>query len=285
MLIRRQWSCRRLNGIILQTVPCSARYSTDSDIPNSEQNGLAKPEIDLIPVKSYKDAALLKKLILADNRGLSGIYRWVNNKNQKSYVGSGVDLAKRLISYYNPNELNDNPRSIHAALLKYRHENFTLEILEYCDTAKLLEREQYYFDILNPEYNNLKFAYSLLGFRHSPENIEKFKLKTISPEHRKLLSSVHKGKLVSEETRNKLSVATANYKKNNPLSPSALANIRAKTLEREGVPVKVLNTQTNEVKEFTSQTEAGEHLGVTRQAIYNAIKRNKPIKEIYIVSK
>jgi hypothetical protein len=91
--------------------------------------------------------------------------------------------------------------------------------------------------------------------------------------------------LVSQETREKLAVATANYKKNNPLSPEALANIRAKTLEREGVPVKVLNTLTNEVSEFTSQTEAGEFLGVTRQVIYNAIKRNKPIKDIFIVSK
>lgn len=117
------------------------------------------------------------------------------------------------------------------------------------------------------------------------QDIEKFKLKIISPEHRELLSSVHKGKLVSKETRDKLSVATTNYKKNNPLSTSALANIRAKTLEREGVPVKVLNTQTNELKEFTNQTEAGKFLGVTRQAIYNAIKRNKPIKDIFIVSK
>jgi hypothetical protein len=96
---------------------------------------------------------------------------------------------------------------------------------------------------LNPEYNILKFAYSLLGFKHSPENIEKFKLKIISPEHRELLSSVHKGKLVGKETRDKLSAATINYKKNNPLSTSALANIRAKTLEREGVSVEVLNTQ------------------------------------------
>lgn len=138
---------------------------------------------------------------------------------------------------------------------------------------------------MNPEYNILKFAYSLLGFRHSPENLEKFKSKIISPEHKEILSLAHKGKLVSQDTRNKLAVATANYKKNNPLSSEALANIRTKTLEREGVSVTVLNTQTNEVREFTNQTEAGEFLGVTRQAIYNAIKRGKPIKGIFLISK
>jgi len=40
-----------------------------------------------------------------------------------------------------------------------------------------------------------------------------------------------------------------------------------------------------EIKEFTNQTEAGEFLGVTRQAIYNAIKRGSSIKGIYLISK
>jgi hypothetical protein len=44
-------------------------------------------------------------------------------------------------------------------------------------------------------------------------------------------------------------------------------------------------TQTNEVKEFTNQTEAGEFLGVTRQAIYNAIKRDSPINGVYQITK
>lgn len=113
---------------------------------------------------------------------------------------------------------------------------------------------------------------------------------------------IHTGKDVSKETRDKLSLATANYKKNNPLTAEALANIRAKTIEREGVAVTVLNTQTNEVKSFTNlpsssaygsrrwgrprgQTEAGLFLGISRQAIYNAIRRGKPVKGIYLISK
>lgn len=166
-------------------------------------------------------------------------------------------------------------------MLKYGHQNFTLEILEYCLQSELLEREQYYLDLLVPEYNILKTAYSLLGYRHSPENLEKLKKKVISPLHKEILSSTHKGKLVSRETRDKLAAATAKYRKDNHLSPEALANLRSKTLAREGVSVSVLNTETNEVKEFTNQTEAGLFLGVTRQAIYNAIKRSTPIKELF----
>jgi hypothetical protein len=52
-----------------------------------------------------------------------------------------------------------------------------------------------------------------------------------------------------------------------------------------GVSVSVFNTETKEIKEFTSQTEAGEFIGVTRQGIYNAIKRSSPINGIYIITK
>lgn len=48
------------------------------------------------------------------------------------YVGSGIDLSKRMKEYFNKSELIRNPRPIHAALLKYEYENFRLEILEYC---------------------------------------------------------------------------------------------------------------------------------------------------------
>jgi len=149
----------------------------------------------------------------------------------------------------------------------------------------LLEREQFYLDLLIPDYNILKSAYSLLGFIHSQETIDKLKAKIISPEHKEILSLIHKGKIVSSETINKLAIATASYKKNNPLTPEALDNIRSKTTVREGVSVSVLNTQTNEVKEFTNQTEASLFLGVTRQAIYNAIKRDTLINGIYLISK
>jgi group I intron endonuclease len=59
---------------------------------------------------------------------------------------------------------------IHKALLKYRYSNFSFEILEYCEPKKCIEREQYYLDLLKPEYNILKNAGSPLGFKHSEES-------------------------------------------------------------------------------------------------------------------
>lgn len=246
-------------------------------------NNNLKP-VSITPVKCYNDALLNKDTILLENKNKSGIYRWINKLNNNTYVGSGLNLSKRIGEYYSQSELQRNPRPIHAALLKHKYENFKLEILEYCRADELITREQYYLDLLEPEYNILKHAYSLLGFKHSDENIAKFKLKKISQEHKELLSSVHLGKEVSEETRNKLSLATANYKKQNPLTPEALANITAKTTEREGVSVTLLNIQTNEKLDFPTLTKCAEYLGIKRQAVRNAINRGSVIKQLYRVS-
>lgn len=131
--------------------------------------------------------------------GINLVFIWspegirINNLNGNTYVGSGANLAKRIGDYYNQSELVRNPRPIHLALLKYEHNNFTLEILEYCSKNILIEREQYYLDLLNPEYNILKHAYSLLGYKHSEENIAKFKLKKISDPPRPLDAGLPSG--------------------------------------------------------------------------------------------
>ena len=48
--------------------------------------------------------------------------------------------------------------NICRALLKYGYSNFSLSIIEYCDANNCLAREQYYIDLLEPEYNILKHA-------------------------------------------------------------------------------------------------------------------------------
>ena len=90
-------------------------------------------------------------------------------------MGSGLDLSKRIGDYYKKRELNRNPRPIHAALLKYGYENFKLEILEYCEKLKCIEREQYYIDLIKPEYNILSKANSSFGYKHSEKSLIKLR--------------------------------------------------------------------------------------------------------------
>jgi len=51
----------------------------------------------------------------------------------------------------------------------------TLEILEYCDISIVINREQYYLDKYEPEYNILTKAGSSLGFRHYEQTLSMFR--------------------------------------------------------------------------------------------------------------
>jgi group I intron endonuclease len=101
-------------------------------------------------------------------------------------VGSSVNLALRLKYYFNINFINDKKRGrslIHEALLNYGYSNFSLEILEFCESSEVLSREQYYLDLLN-----LNIIFYLLqghvweGCKRSPETIAKFKALSLTPE-------------------------------------------------------------------------------------------------------
>jgi group I intron endonuclease len=117
----------------------------------------------------YNNSWLNKSNVLKENRGKSGVYRWVNKLNNETYIGSSINLTNRLGEYYSKKYLKykSNNSRINRALLKYGYENFDLEILEYCNKENVINREQYYLDLLNPEYNILKIAGSSLGFKHS----------------------------------------------------------------------------------------------------------------------
>lgn len=62
---------------------------------------------------------------------------------------------------------------IKKVLLKHGYSQFKLEIIEYCNSKDLIEREQFFIDMLKPEYNTLKTDYSSLSFKHSKESLVK----------------------------------------------------------------------------------------------------------------
>jgi len=127
--------------------------------------------VKILPILSYPDTNQCKTFIFSQNKNKSGIYCWYNKITNKSYVGSAVNLTKRLKCYYSLNFLKKNllrNRSlIYAAFLEHTYSDFSLDIFEYCNRNIILIREQYYMDILKPKYNMLKRANSRLGHKHS----------------------------------------------------------------------------------------------------------------------
>ena len=83
----------------------------------------------ITPLLIYDNADLFKLRAVSENRGKSGVYRWINKINGKSYIGSSVNLGKRLGNYYNLNTISTGDMLIYKALIKYGYSNFSLEIL------------------------------------------------------------------------------------------------------------------------------------------------------------
>jgi len=116
------------------------------------------------------------------------------------------------MQYYNIKYITRVSKSslICRALLKYGYSSFKLEILEYCDPSSVIEREQYFIDLLKPEYNILKVAGSFFGYKHTPESLEKMTCREIalnrSEETKAKLRQAALGKTYvhTEETKIKL---------------------------------------------------------------------------------
>ena len=60
----------------------------------------------IVPIKSYSNVNTMKLVILKENKGLSGIYRWINNVNGKSYIGLAINLNVQLNKHYKSNKFN-----------------------------------------------------------------------------------------------------------------------------------------------------------------------------------
>lgn len=99
---------------------------------------------------------------------------------------SSANLSSRLSSYLSINYLTKRASiynsKIYNALLAYGYNNFSLEILEYCDRSNVIKVEQDYIDRFKPEYNTLTKEGSSLNFKHSKQTLDKFKSRKLSTE-------------------------------------------------------------------------------------------------------
>lgn len=83
---------------------------------------------------------------------VSGVYRILNTKNNKCYIGQSLDIERRLDQHYRA--LNSLSHRHHSEDFqkdwdKYGENAFKAEILELCPESKLEEREKYWIAFYN----------------------------------------------------------------------------------------------------------------------------------------
>ena len=163
----------------------------------SQQHKLELANLKSTAVSLLYNLSKDRIVFLKEFNNKSGLYLLHFYVNGKQYVGSGIDLRKRLYTYYFPSRLVDG-RHIYNYLLKYGHVNFSviiLHVLGITDSSnkiELISKEQEYLNLYKPILNLNPVAGSSMGFKHSEES-------------KKLIFEYRKGKPLSSETKKRLS--------------------------------------------------------------------------------
>jgi group I intron endonuclease len=126
----------------------------------------------------FNNVLISKRDIYKQLKGKAGVYLFINNLTGKIYVGSSIVLSKRMAShFYHANSSKETKIILYRAMRKYKLENFSLAILEFCkpDVIVCSDLEKKWIDFYKPDYNVLKIPGSSSGFRHSIDTINKLK--------------------------------------------------------------------------------------------------------------
>ncbi len=228
---------------------------------------MKKTIVQLVPQvepTKYKNVDLEKFKILQENKGKSGIYMFQNFINRQRYIGSAQDLFTRLLFYYSNSSmeavLKRSKSHICSALLKDGRSNFSLEILEYCEPEKCLEREGYYLKQIKPEYNIAKDPTAPMSGRiHSDESRKRMSDIAKKSENSGRFKKEHKH---SDEIRKKIYGA----KKGQP------------KIDGSGSPsqaIEVFYKENNQTTIYGSISEAARALNIKQSIISMYLIRNQ----------
>lgn len=166
-----------------------------------------------------------------------GIYKISNTIDDRIYIGSSKNIYTRF-AVHKSNLINNHHDNVKLQnfINKYGFDKLVFQDEEYCEEEKLFEREQWYFDnVIRWGYDfninrdarranlgkkmsdeqKLKLSIAKKGKKQSPEHAAKSRLSAVGFKHsqafKDICSRTHKGKIVSDETKEKMSKKVNQY--------------------------------------------------------------------------
>ena len=209
----------------------------------------------------------------------SGIYK-ITSPSGKIYIGEAINLKERCSFYLNPNRVKKQ-RAIYNSLIKYSVEQHGIEIIEFCEVNKLLERERHWQEFYNSVNDGLNCYLTKTNE----------KKKVLSEETKKLMSDKAKGegnhffgKKHTDESL--LKISRASKGENNINYGSKLKNddwLLKQSNSNSKTPIKIINIETNEENIFLNSKLAAKFLGCSPSTIRMAKTEKYKINKKYII--
>lgn len=101
---------------------------------------------------------LLGRII--ENNKKTGIYKITNINNSKVYIGQAVNLQDRIKTHIKCGVGIDTPKNrLYSEMVALGPENFTFEIVEYCNKSELNEKEKFWIKTLQSQ----EWGYNMTG--------------------------------------------------------------------------------------------------------------------------
>lgn len=219
------------------------------------------------------------------------IYKITNKVNGKCYIGKTSIGYEKRFKKHKLNAENKINRRLYDAMNYYGYDNFTIEVLDTCiDEKELAAKEIKYikqFNSLMPNGYNMTLGgdggYTLQSWSEEDRKrlyaLQAMKRtgKTRTEITRKKISEANKGKVISKEARDKISVTLKNRYKNlskeNKLK--VIAPLKNSDYTRKNIP------HTDETKKLMSNAKKGK----TYEEIYTpeeALKKCKKARDVFL---
>lgn len=231
--------------------------------------------------KSYIDIHLLEiqNQIKDENRHKAGVYMILNKINNKKYIGS-ASTNKINVKIRNHMIHQTGSKLVSVAVAKYGIENFSFYILEYFPGfvkkenlsvahLKLLERETYYIQLFQPEYNILQWG-SSLGYKHTEET--KLIIKEYNTQE---IGNLNKGKMYTTERKQFLS-KIAKLRNSNQALRDHLSKLSSK-------PISLYNKDGSLHSKYPGIRAMAKAFGCCNKTINKAIKNKTLFRNIGII--
>lgn len=305
------------------------RYFTTSNnkILNKESfcqdEKISEAVLTISNILSSSDILKDKKILYNKLSNLSGVYMLKNKINNKKYIGSSVNLKRRLSDYLSESYLKRaSSMMITKALLKHGIDNFEFHILEFCTKDELIIKELFYFELYSPEYNISKIPGRPdrgLGWKHSSITIEKMReAANIRNNKQDYIEKLYNSKsnnikitstdLLTDKvlTFNSINSAARFYKidrdiiydnlylnKSKPYLNRYKFTIHSKPIissniiQKNSMSIQVTDIHTNITHTFFSQGQAARFLGIRQCTISKYLSDNiiEPLNNRYIIKK
>lgn len=235
-----------------------------------------------------------------------GIYKIINIKNKKFYIGSSVDIKPRWNLH--KHELRKNKH--HSNYLqnswnKHGEKNFKFEIIEECHEKILIEREQYYLDTLNTDYNINPVAQNCTGRKLSEKTKNKISKGNLGKKRSEEFKAKQSERLknnpiiFTDEIREKISKSkigsknpmfgrkTSDRQKNSVIKAltgkKRTQEVKDKIAKANSIPIVQLDLDNKFIKEWSSTMEVQRSIkGFLGSGITRCCKKNRKTYKNYI---